>query len=383
MGKGFRISPVVIIVLLVVLVAIGALIINVLTGGKTSILEKEENSEQSPKIEASLNTKDPDQDSVIISVVASTEDKDGIESITLPNGTTVNGSSKEYTVTENGSYEFVATGVNGKKMSTKVKVSNIKEISADSPYIPEGFEYVGGEVEEGYVISDQSGNQFVWIPVPTGILTRNTMLNSDFEESNSTSSELVNSVAKYYGFYIARFEASSYENGSTKAATSMVGKIPWTNVSYVDAYQASLDMAKAFNYPDGVKTAILNSYAWDTALEWINKTTENYSTSTSFGNYSGTILPTGQTESDIVNNICDLAGNVREWTTEIDKAVEVASNTSKNKNKNTVVAADENAATKRVIRGGSANLSRTAGAHTGYSESISDGYWGFRVILYK
>ena len=38
---------------------------------------------------------------------------------------------------------------------------------------------------------------------PTGKLTRETMLNIDYEESSGTASALVNSVAKYYGFYMA------------------------------------------------------------------------------------------------------------------------------------------------------------------------------------
>jgi formylglycine-generating enzyme required for sulfatase activity len=202
------------------------------------------------------------------------------------------------------------------------------------------------------------------------------MLNSNYQESN-TASELVNSVAKYYGFYIARFEASSYEVNGKKVATSLSGRIPWTNVTFIEANQAANDMSVAFNYEDGIKTAIANSYAIDTTLEWINESVENYSTNTSYGNYSGTILPTGQTKSDIVNNICDLAGNVREWTTEIDKS---ATNSTSNKKTETT---DANSITKRIVRGGSANLSRTASARTGNSENLSDEYWGFRVVLYK
>jgi hypothetical protein len=378
MGNKIKLSPIIIIVILVVVVAMVGLIATTLSGSDGVINHLENKSEEIiPTIETTLSSEEADQEKVVITVVASTDDADGIDSIVLPDGTIVNGSSKDYTVTENGTYEFSTIGKNGKKATAKVVVSNIKTISAENPYIPDGFEYIGGEVDSGYVIQDSVGNQFVWIPVPTGILTRNTMLNSDYEESNATSSELVNSVAKYYGFYIARFEASSYEIGGKKVATSLAGRIPWTNVTYTEAYQAALDMASAFNYEEGIKTAIVNSYALDTTLDWINETVENYSTNISFGNYSGTILPTGQTESDIVNNICDLAGNVREWTTEIDKS---ATNSTSNKDSET---ADANSLTKRIVRGGSANLSRTASARTGNSENLSDGYWGFRTILYK
>mgnify|MGYP003317301144 CR=1 FL=1 len=50
--------------------------------------------------------------------------------------------------------------------------------------------------------------------------------------------------------------------------------------------------------------------------EEINKRVKNYSTSLNYGNYTGTIRNTGQTETDVINNICDMSGNVREWTTE-------------------------------------------------------------------
>ena len=380
---GSKLSPVIIIVLIVVVIAIVGFAVSMFTSNESSNNNNKDAEEKIvPTIDATVNTSEEGQDEVIITVVAATLDEQGIESITLPDGTTVNGNTKEYTVTENGNYTFKAKGVNGEEISTNVVVENIREISAENPFIPEGFEHIGGDVNSGFVIQDSYGNQFVWVPVPTGILTRNTMLSSDFEESNTTSSELVNSVAKNYGFYIARFEASSYDINGKKVAASMAGKIPWTNINFTDAYQASLDMADAFGYPEEVNTAIVNSYAWDTTLEWINQNIPNYSTNTSYGNYSGTIYPTGQTPSDIVNNVCDMDGNVREWTTEIDKSVVEEDTKTNRKNKNTI-SASETSTIKRTVRGGSANLNKVANSHIGYYENLSDGYWGFRTILYK
>ena len=63
------------------------------------------------------------------------------------------------------------------------------------------------------------------------------MLNKNFEDQGATTTELVNSVAKYYGFYIARFEASQYDLNGTKVAASMAGKQPWTNVNFTTAQQ--------------------------------------------------------------------------------------------------------------------------------------------------
>ena len=193
---GSKISPVIIIALLVVVVALVGLAVSILSpSGQTADEHKVEGQKLAPTIEATVNTKEEGQEKVVISVVASTDDEQGIESITLPDGTTVNGNTKEYTVTENGDYVFKAKGVNGEEISTNVVVDNIRVISADSPFVPDGFEHIGGDVNSGFVIQDTYGNQFVWIPVESGILKRNTMLNADFEESNTTSSELVNSVA--------------------------------------------------------------------------------------------------------------------------------------------------------------------------------------------
>mgnify|MGYP004652934333 CR=1 FL=1 len=380
---GNKLSPVIIIVLIVVIIALAGLAVSMLSskdgGGIIGGNKASQGSNIIPTIEATVNTTDADQEKVIISVVVATDDELGIDAIILPDGTEVNGETKDYTVTKNGTYNFTVRGKNGEENSTSVEINNIRVVSAQNPYIPEGFEHIGGDVDNGFVIQDTYGNQFVWVPVPTGIMTRNTMLSADFEESNTTSSELVNSVAKNYGYYIARFEASSFDINGEKAAASMAGKIPWTNITFTDAYQASLNMSTAFKYAEGIKTAIVNSYAWDTALEWINKNTPNYSTNTGFGNYSGTIYPTGQTASDVVNNICDMAGNVREWTTEIDKSKTASSGNTSRKNTTQV----ENTALKRTVRGGSANLNKTASSHIGYYENLSDGYWGFRTILYQ
>lgn len=74
---------------------------------------------------------------------------------------------------------------------------------------------------------------------------------------------------------------------------------------------------------------------------------------------------------------------MREWTTEIFKN-KTTSTTSKNKKKNT---ANEQVVSEtvnyRVVRGGGANLSRTASSYTGYKENMTDEYWGFRIILYQ
>jgi uncharacterized protein YpmB len=373
--------PIIIILLCIILALIIAFGVSLFSkkGGESQKNNTSEEDLIAPTLDLSLDTTEEEQDEVTIYVVATTEDEDGIDYLVFPDNTKIYAGTKEYTVTENGTYTFKAVGVNGASSSLSIEVTNIREVSANNPYIPEGFEYVGGEVDSGYVIQDKYGNQYVWVPVPTGILTRSTMMSTDYSDSNSSATALVNSVAKNYGFYIARFEASAYEQGDTKVATSMAEKIPWTDVTFREAEEASTNSAKVFGYQD-VATALMNSYAWDTTLEWINQTVTNYSTNTSYGNYSGTIYPTGSTESDQMNYICDLAGNVREWTTEEYSPITTTTTTKKSSSKNN---SSTDTSTSRVIRGGSANLNKIANSRNGYPEDLTDGYWGFRMILYE
>ena len=368
---GGKLSPVIIAVLVIVVVALGVLMFNIMKSDTPSTNPggTEQGVESTkPVLNLSKEVDEQDKNKVTITAYATTTDPDGIQEIHLPDGTIVVGDIATYIVTENGTYEFKAVCVNGEEDSLKINVTEIPEISATNPYVPEGFEVINDNVDEGFVIEDKSGNQYVWIPVESGKLTRNTRFSVEFEESNSTASALVNSVAKNYGFYIGRFEASQYEIDGKIVAASMSGKIPWTNVTYQDAFEYSTKSAEAFGYSD-CYTALVNSHAWDTTLEWLNASITNYSSVTNYGNYSGTIYPTGTTQADIVKNISDLAGNVREWTTEIYKP----SSTS----------GQEKGVIYRVVRGGSANLSRTPGSHIGYSEVTSDTYWGFRTILYR
>lgn len=367
--------PIVLIgVLALVLIAIIIFAFSFLGGdGKSGDGKDKTSSENliSPIIELNLNTTEPDQEKVTIEVVATTEDKDGIDYIELPDGTQIFADNKEYEVTENGKYEFKVYGVNGAKSKLSIEVKNIRAVSASNPYMPEGFEYVSGEIDTGYTIRDKYGNQYVWVPVESGILIRTTNTNGEYEESNSYATGLVNSVAKNFGFYIAKYEASAYQANDVRFAGSVEGQTPWTNVAYQDAMNAATNTASALQYPEDIITALPSSYAWDTVLNWIDKTVTNYSTNTSYGNYSGTVLPTGGTDSDIVKGICDLAGNVREWTTEVYK-----DNTTKK-------AKTSEMEINRVVRGGSAYINKVANSRNGYPESLTDEYWGFRTVLYK
>lgn len=217
----------------------------------------------------------------------------------------------------------------------------------------------------GYVIQDENQNQYVWVPVENDALFRNTTENEHYIDKEDTINEFIESVNQYGGFYIARYEASIFEgeNSDKSIAATIQNKIPWTNIKYSTAQEVSSKSASEFGYKD-CKTSIINSYAWDTTLAWLNLTMANYSTNLSYGNYSGQIFYTGATVTDMINNVCDMAGNVKEWTSEIYTEKSLST---------------EN----RVVRGGNANLNKPANSRSIYEASKIEDNLGFRMILYK
>ena len=114
------------------------------------------------------------------------------------------------------------------------------------------------------------------------------------------------------GYYIARYEASQNTTETTKA-TSVKGVSPWASITQRDAATA----AKATYAADGTNSSnyysdLINSYAWDTAIIFI----QAYEDSTyASANYGPSFTTTG-TNPDKACNIHDMSGNAYEWTTE-------------------------------------------------------------------
>ena len=384
MGNG-KISPLVIVVLMIILAGVAFVAVRIMSGQSAIPGINDKNDKEAekaliiPAISFELSSEEENQEEVLIKVKAQVDHEDGIDHIILPDGTKIEAPEAEYTVTENGTYKFQASSVAGGKSESEIKITNIRLISADNPYIPDGFKYVGGDVDSGYVISDNYGNEYVWIPCPKGLLKRDTLLDTAYSEASESATALVNSVAKYYGFYMGRYEASAYDTGEGLVAATKEGAIPWTEVTYIDAANAAKVSGQYFGYPDDIITNMQSSYAWDTVLAWLDEKTGEvaYSSSKNYGNFGGTIKPTGTTTKDQVNNIYDMAGNVREWTTEIYKGTTSTKKSSSSKKNQTA------GILTRVVRGGSANLARTPAAHTAYEENTSEPYWGFRLVMYK
>ena len=141
------------------------------------------------------------------------------------------------------------------------------------------------------------------------------------------------SAESNHGFYITRYEAS--KNTSTNKAESKSGKAVWNSITWGDSmtsvgttgavYNAQQVYNNNSNY--NVTSTLIYGSEWDAVLAWIDSkyktgTCESTSVivnSTGNGNYSpasNTYGSPGDTGIFAINNIYDIAGNVREWTME-------------------------------------------------------------------
>ena len=224
---------------------------------------------------------------------------------------------------------------------------NRAESAWNKPYVPSNFHYVEGTVNDGYVIADAKGNEFVWIPVD-GVNVEyekwcekglsyadcSDVPDEEYPEGITavTESSIVNNAG---GFYIGRYEAGVPEGQTaidgTSAATSNVSGIPvskkkavvWTNIDYTNAN----NNAKAYMNNDEVASGLLTGKSWDSVCKWLENSGINVNDSSTYGNYYNSSSPanvdgygkkqvTGYSEYWKVNNIYDLAGNTWEWTNE-------------------------------------------------------------------
>ena len=137
----------------------------------------------------------------------------------------------------------------------------------------------------------------------------------------------VDSVRNNGGYYLARYEAS-YGSGTSVADYKPLSKVStgiprtsssialtqgmlWNYITQLDAAKISRNMYNS-DSSVGVGSDLVNSYAWDTAIVFIQAMgNSNYSNK----NIVGSIVNTGTT-GDKVCNIYDMASNCREWSTE-------------------------------------------------------------------
>ena len=262
---------------------------------------------------------------------------------------------------------------------------------------PNDATYVEGTVDTGVVIKDKNNNEWVWVPVDdptimyeeseagtalagdTGVKTNkyskgNILSEVDRGTPNSTScrepdiltdkdtddtaaqagftatsdktalkvmaeslvqdySEMIESIAKYKGFYIGRYELSTKTENEVKVGIEQKGKASQTRTSWYELYKYSKNIAGSEN----MQTRMIWGCQWDVTCKWLAEHSYDINNSSAWGNYrdyntannyaegnekyeagAGGKQKTGSSENWKANNIYDLAGNCWEWTQEAD-----------------------------------------------------------------
>lgn len=300
---------------------------------------------------------------------------------------------------------------------------------AEGVKIPTGFYYVGGTKTSGIVISDNVndkdkyknkavvgtdllGNQYVWIPCTTdstssklqyartewgveadgddnsrAIKDELTLTDASVTYSNADTANGINadvskeivaqikaekaSVAQYGGYYIGRYEVG--KNSDT--AVVKYNQTPYASITWSTAY----GLAKKIITNSEVNSYLCSSYAWDTAVNFIqnNSTAKNYATSIEGfnGNWnpqavkdpSGNVIKPAGTSQQLNTglttqfcNIFDMGGNEAEFTTELNPGTS-----------GTV-----------VLRGGDYSDGTPAGYRWDYGSGYAFVDYGFRATLF-
>ena len=257
--------------------------------------------------------------------------------------------------------------------STHLENYDYTDAEGNPAKIPAGFAVsnVEGEnlVSKGLVIIGTTGNEYVWIPCTTDSNDTNKLQYKreetawETEDDNGTKAikdeltlvgitpskeesdngitttvlnEIVNqvnseiaSVEANGGYYIGRYEAGKENN----IAVIKQNQEPYTNIKWSEAYA----LAKGIDVGNKATSYLCSSYAWDTAIKFIqtHSNATNYATTRENFNEnwidkdvkdkngnvikkSGTAsrLNTGLTAAK--SNIYDMGGNVGEFTTELN-----------------------------------------------------------------
>ena len=265
-------------------------------------------------------------------------------------------------------------------MLTKLVSSTVLDEAGNKIVIPAGYKLRvdattnnATTVDKGMVIEDSKGNQYVWIPCTTDTTSSQlqfqrtewwvegngtdddyakkdelTLADSTCSEDDITNglteevkTAIINqvklekaSINKYGGYYIGRYEVGKDNNTAVIKANQQ----PYAEIIWSKAYE----LANGIGGGTAAETHLCSSYAWDTAINFIqNTSTPNYATSCdgmnenwkdrevvdSKGNVikpSGTAqrLNTGLTTAK--TNIYDMGGNEVEFTTEVNPGVDEA-----------------------------------------------------------
>lgn len=247
---------------------------------------------------------------------------------------------------ESGTTLKLSVGPRGELVVKSVRLTDYSENYVNPP-IPDGYKHVCGEWNTGFVIERISdGSQFVWIPV--GFLDYDGTLDSEYfdekfgrrnymnnnfsknrfyEKLEGELLEQFESVKKYGGFYLSRFNISLNER--TGKPQSVKGVIPFVE----SICEKTKELARGMENSETVKSHLLFGAEYDSVLAWLLKSKakthkEIAEDSKKWGHYIDwhykndnyeELSETGSREEWCANNIYDFAGNVVEYTQETSR----------------------------------------------------------------
>lgn len=142
------------------------------------------------------------------------------------------------------------------------------------------------------------------------------------KEMVTSFQEIMESIEKYGGFYIGRYETG----GLSTTAKVVKGNEDISSQTWFKMYN---QCEKLNGINNNVKTGMIYGCMWDYTLEWfVESGSKTYSQVgkdlTEWGNYGhGSIRPSGYSESWKANNIYDMSGNVIDWTMELSQGYTV------------------------------------------------------------
>ena len=202
-------------------------------------------------------------------------------------------------------YINTSDGLEVKDIAQVASVYGVSVGDGETVPVPKGFYYVGGNFDNGVIISDNIddmyeegidkttyayttslvGNQFVWIPCEEDKYVKTTWAKGEGTAFDPyTPQGEGTSVRKYGGFYIARYEAgvpttiTSTEwqaYGSTVynfagVPQSKAGIIPW---NFVNRYNALESANKMYN-TEYVNSGLVTGTQWDVTMNKIIEKTD-------------------------------------------------------------------------------------------------------------
>ena len=308
-----------------------------------------------------------------------------VEGDTFPVTATVDG--KSFTVDANGNVTVSGSstvpnppastenGTLGTVKGSETKNTTVKDSLGNQVVVPAGFKVVNKDanVTDGIVVEDVShsataGSQFVWIPVgevvkeiKDGVKSTETITLGRyvFNEDGTVNTELSkkepgeqlktsSSASNYFteglkdssttnthakdiedfknkvtntthGYYIGRYESRKNGTQVTVKASDTV----YNNIKQPNAATVSRGMYSDSNF----ESDLMNSYAWDTAVYFLQKfdnrankaSLKPYSQQTSLNDSlasQGTNNLSEGSKQDVICNVYDMASNCWEWTTE-------------------------------------------------------------------